>query len=348
MGKWFLLTILLFGTPFAGHARNATAAAKAARPGAAQHQAEGVATAFLRPEETSCEPEKQTHVYAVKGQDTLRLDLYAAPRTDTLAKPCLIFVFGGGFVSGRRDDPNFQPFFEHLVRKGFAVVSIDYRLGMKQTRESGTIGKEGIVAALETTVAMAVEDLYDATASVCRHAAEWGIDTSRIVTCGSSAGAITVLTAEYGICNGFPAARRLPEGFRYAGVIGFAGAICEHGALRWEHAPAPMLLFHGDADRNVPYSQVLHEGIALYGSEHIARSLSEHRYPHWFYSASDTNHSMAWRPMRENLAEIDTFLEKLVLAHKPLILRTQATPLDAEPQPEEFSISDYIETNYGN
>lgn len=349
IGIWLLLAALFTGTPLAAHDRSGAGTAKETRATGAVHQiADNPAAEPAEPAKSTCGIEKQTHVFAVKGQDTLRLDLYAAPRTDSLTRPCLVFVFGGGFVSGQRDARDFRPFFDHFVRKGFAVVSIDYRLGMKQARESGAIDGEGIIAALETTVSMATEDLYDATACICRHAPEWGIDTSRIVTCGSSAGAITVLTGEYGNCNGSPAAHRLPEGFRYAGVIAFAGAICERGELRWEHAPAPMLLFHGDADRNVPYDKVSHEGIALYGSKHIARSLTGNRYPHWFYSAADTDHSMAWRPMRENLAEIDTFLEKLVLARKPLILDTRVSPLDAEPQPEEFTLSDYLETNYGN
>lgn len=342
MKKWLWLAALLIGTPLTAQDRKPVPeVAETARPAATVPAAEGA-------EERVHGIERETHVFAVKGRDTLRLDLYTRDGADTLRKPCLIFVFGGGFVAGRRDDPGFLPFFEHFLRKGFTVASIDYRLGMKQARESGALERDGIVAALERTLAMAAEDLYDATACLCGHAAEWGIDTSRIVTCGSSAGAITVLTGEYGICNDSPAARRLPEGFRYAGVISFAGAICEQGELRWLHAPAPMLLFHGDADRNVPYDKVSHEGIALCGSRQIARSLSEHRYPHWFYSVSDTDHSMSGRPMRENLAEIDTFLEKLVFGRQRLTLETRVTPLDAEPQPEVFTLSDYIETNYGN
>ena len=44
--------------------------------------------------------EKQTFVYAVKQTDTLRLDRYVALTPDSRTKPCLLFVFGGGFVGG--------------------------------------------------------------------------------------------------------------------------------------------------------------------------------------------------------------------------------------------------------
>ena len=72
-----------------------------------------------------------TFVYSVKGGDSLRLDRY----TDTPAaeidakKPCMIFVFGGAFISGTRDAESYRPFFEYMAREqGYTVVSIDYRL----------------------------------------------------------------------------------------------------------------------------------------------------------------------------------------------------------------------------
>ena len=52
-----------------------------------------------------------TFVYSVKGGDSLRLDRY----TDTPAaeidakKPCMIFVFGGAFISGTRDAESYRP-----------------------------------------------------------------------------------------------------------------------------------------------------------------------------------------------------------------------------------------------
>ena len=73
--------------------------------------------------------EKQTFVYAVKQTDTLRLDRYVALTPDSRTKPCLMFVFGGGFVGGRRDNASFLSYFEYYARKGYVVVSIDYRLG---------------------------------------------------------------------------------------------------------------------------------------------------------------------------------------------------------------------------
>ena len=46
--------------------------------------------------------EKETFVYAVRDADTLRLDRYALLSPDSRAKPCLMFLFGGGFMTGTR------------------------------------------------------------------------------------------------------------------------------------------------------------------------------------------------------------------------------------------------------
>ena len=239
-------------------------------------------------------------------------------------------------------------FFDYYARKGFVVVSIDYRLGMKRARQAGLLDEEHFTQALDMTLSMATEDLYDATAYICRHMPD--VDPSRIVTCGSSAGAITVLMGEYWLCNGHPlTAGKFTQNFSYAGVIAFAGAVCDtQDSLRWARDPAPMLLFHGDADRNVPYGAIGVDGVWLFGSKSIADDLARRRVPHAFYSVAETNHSMAWRPMTENRGEIDSFLEKLVFKRQRLVTDVRITPLDAPAVPKDFGISDYIDANYGH
>lgn len=293
--------------------------------------------------------EKKTFVYAVKGADTLRLDRYTAPTPDSRMQPCMVFAFGGGFVSGERDGGGYLPYFDYYARQGWVVVSIDYRLGMKKALEAGTLSEDTFPEALVSTVSMAVEDLYDATSYVLSHADAWNVDAALVVTSGSSAGAITVLMGEYGICNDSPLARNnLPQNFNYAGVIAYAGGIFDQGdELRWAHDPCPLMLFHGDADRNVPYDILSEGGYGFFGSKHIAEYLTVRRVPHWFYSVADTDHAMASRPMEENRYEIDAFLEKLVRQRQPLVVDTYVTPLDAPRLPKTFTLADYIEANFG-
>lgn len=101
------------------------------------------------------------------------------------------------------------------------------RDGRKPPRPADT--PEALAERFFAAVDMAVEDLYDATSFIVGQARAWGLDPSAVVASGSSAGAITVLQGEYERCTGSALSRRLPEGFRYAGIIAFAGAVLEKG-----------------------------------------------------------------------------------------------------------------------
>lgn len=195
--------------------------------------------------------DKTTYSYSVKGDQTLYLDRYSSPLSvATDRTPCIIFMFGGAFARGTRDMDKYIPYFDYMVRQGYTVISIDYRLGLKGVEQDKELNEEGFVRRFIYSVDMAVEDLFDATQYVLDHAEEWNIDPDAITINGSSAGAVTVLQAEHAICNGtHHVATKLPAGFNYAGVIAFAGAIfVPDGGLIWAKAPCPIMMFHGDAD----------------------------------------------------------------------------------------------------
>ena len=76
--------------------------------------------------------------YMVAQRDTcnLYIDVYLpTPGSETTfegqPKPAILYVFGGGFVSGRRNDPFCFPWFKTLNDNGYGVVAVDYRLGLK-------------------------------------------------------------------------------------------------------------------------------------------------------------------------------------------------------------------------
>lgn len=295
--------------------------------------------------------EKQTFVYAVKEGDTLRLDRYRVPDDRLVPAPCLVFLFGGGFTSGERDRAEYVPFFEHMARRGLTVVSIDYRLGLKRAVEQGGLDERRFAVAFPAAIAMAVEDLYDATTYLLERAGSWRLDPEKIVVCGSSAGAITVLQAEYGLCNGATPSLKLPADFNYAGVISFAGALFVAGdepVWGGVRPVAPMLLFHGDADRNVPYDTLRAMGAGLFGSKCIADVLTRAHVPHVFCSVADAGHEIAVEPMDDNRPEIDAFLEMLVFRRRPLVIDTRIRSLDRPEAPDTFTLRDYIEANFGD
>lgn len=309
-----------------------------------------IAALFAAVAASAQEVEKRTFLYAVKGTDSLYVDRYRVQGEGLEPAPCLVFVFGGGFVWGTRDDASYLPFFEYMARRGLTVASIDYRRGLRPGYEAGTLDEQTFPVAFPASIDMAAEDLYDATGYLLAHADGWNIDPAQIVVCGSSAGAITVLHAEYGLCNGTGGAQKLPAEFNYAGVIAFAGAIFAVGDdLEWgtAHKPSPTLLFHGDADRNVPYGAVRAMGAGFFGSEYIAGQLTQMRVPHAFYSVVNAGHEIAVSPMNENRFEIDAFLEKLVFQRLPLRIDAQITPLDKPDVPKEFTLGQYVEANFG-
>lgn len=292
--------------------------------------------------------QKETFVYATKDGQPLNLDRYTSTTLGQgTRKPCLMFVFGGGFVSGVRDNAKYKPYFEYYAKQGYVVVSIDYRLGLKKALEAGSLNAQTFPVTFIGTLAMAVEDLYDATSYILTNADNWQVDPKLIVASGSSAGAITVLMGEYGICNGSPLAQKLPKEFNYAGVISYAGAIFAMGnELEWAKAPSPLMLFHGDADKNVVYDVVREQGAGFFGSKYIASQLTQKRIPHWFYSVANTDHKIATTPMDDNRYEIDAFLTKLVKEKQPLVIDTFVTPLNAPEVPKTFTIMDYIQSNF--
>ena len=258
--------------------------------------------------------QKQSVLYALKDSSKLGLDIYRTNDSLTTSKkPCVLFVFGGAFMSGRRDDGLYNKFINTLAVHDFIVISMSYRLGLKGVKPPSKFD----LAPLERAIAMAVEDVYDATMWVIEHADQLGIDTSRIILSGSSSGAVTVLKADYDQRNRSLAAQKLPIEFTYAGIVAFSGAILSvDGRLKYRQAPAPILLFHGTADKMVPYDQIKFLNRGLFGSASIARTFRENGYPYYMYREEGLGHEVSVLPMIDRLPVILDFLDQFVRQRK--------------------------------
>lgn len=304
-------------------------------------------SAFMLLIEVASAQNKQQHLYAVKGADSLYLDHYVAPVTGE--RPCMVFLFGGGFVGGTRDNKDYLPYFEMLTRNGIDVVSIDYRLGLRSLKTMQSMPDiRTTITMLNNAVNIAVEDLYSATLFILENAKQWNIDTKAILTSGSSAGAITVLQAENGICNRTNAAAVLPKGFRYAGVISYAGAIFSvNGKPKWGTTPAPTMFFHGSADRQVPYEKATMFGIGFYGPKYLVKEYEKEQWPHWFYDIEYHTHAVSMLPMYENHNEILTFIKEYALKRREIMMTTTVKDKSLGVQPTKFKVKDYIKANFG-
>ena len=268
--------------------------------------------------------EKITVEFAHRDTCTLSLDIYKADSALENA-PTILYVFGGGFKEGDRARGTGK-WFGTLNSYGFNVVSIDYRLGLKGVKMGGL----SFVGQLENAINLAVEDLFSATEFLIENGARYGIDSSNIVLAGSSAGAITVLQAEYEICNGGRLAAVLPEGFNYTGVMSFSGAILdrENWGLKFVKKPCPILLLHGTDDKLVPYKRIAVFKDSFNGTDAIAKVLKRNSYPFTVLRYSGRGHEVSTYGaycVKEEIA----FIEKHVVESSETITDSMVTDPDA-------------------
>ena len=292
-----------------------------------------------------CSAAAETILFAEREGEKLYFDHYPAVGVEGKA-PCVIFAFGGAFARGTRADKGYLPYFKALTEAGYNVVSIDYRKHLAKGID--TKGLKGAVITMKNAVEYAAEDMLTATKVVIDNADRLGIDVTKIVACGSSAGAITALQAENMICNGDARAEQLGE-FNYAGVISFAGAIFSvSGAPKWGQTPCPMMLFHGNADSNVPYNKASAMGVGFFGSQYIIKQLQKMDVSYWFYSAQYRDHAIAGDPMYVNLHEIFSFMERVVVKGEKLQVSQNESNAKFPKTKTRFSVKEYLGSNYSN
>lgn len=232
----------------------------------------------------------KTYQYAERDTLNLYLDFYTPEHVHD-STICMVYVFGGGFIGGHRDGEFEKAYFQQLVDEGFQVAAIDYRLGLKGVKNLSITHSEP----LEKAVYMATEDAISAIAYLLAHAAELKVNKDYIVMVGSSAGAITSLQTDYALCNGFLNANILPDDFRLAGVVSYAGAIYSHeGKVQYRnHAPAPTMLFHGTADRLVPYKKISFFRLGFFGTDALVKRFEKFDYPYFARRFEGYGHSIA-------------------------------------------------------
>jgi acetyl esterase/lipase len=115
--------------------------------------------------------------YLMAGGWTGRLDLYLPRRPKSGPMPVALLFHGGGWTSGSKDEIALDvvPY----LAMGMAVANVDYRLSTTAPAPA------------------AVQDARCALRWVVRHADEYGLDTNKVVTVGSSAGGHLALMAAF-------------------------------------------------------------------------------------------------------------------------------------------------------
>lgn len=258
---------------------------------------------------------RTTATYLTTDAEDLQMDIYQPVGDPEKARPVLIYVHGGGFSGGKRDEPMIIDFCEDMTRRGLVVVSMSYTL----TMQGQSFGCDQPAENKLATFKQAGIEVGEAVAYLLKHKESLRIDPQNIILSGSSAGAEAVLHAAYWSDTH----TALPDNFSYAGVISMAGAIFDINLINPDSA-IPTQLFHGTCDNLVPYSTAAHhyckegdEGyMILYGGKTIADRLGSINRGYYLVTSCNGGHEWASFPMKEYKSEIADFILQDVINGK--------------------------------
>ncbi|WP_246172287.1 alpha/beta hydrolase [Sphingobacterium hotanense] len=211
------------------------------------------------------------------------LDLYLPNLKSANRLPVLVFIHGGGFSGGDKSAKGNVALCKKIAIKGYAVVSINYYLYLKQNKIQGASAganmKDGLPKAgkfhdgLETAVKIASADTELALQWIKENAGTYALDTNRVAISGGSAGAMTALYTAY---------RSKQKVMPIRCVVNFWGGLSNTDDI--QQNASPLLTFHGEQDEliNVAYAYALHKKMKDLGIQqseiHILKNMGHAIY----------------------------------------------------------------------
>jgi len=192
---------------------------------------------------------------------SLQLDIYI-PRDIVKPAPLLVFIHGGGWKGGKRQD--YLVYLVDFARKGYITATVSYRFGR------------------DSLYPACVGDITDAVQWFNKHAHVYGYDSDRIALIGGSAGGHLSMLAAYGWKNPHPetdsAKHRIKAVVDIYGPVDFTTEYARTNPLvtnfighSFKEAPQlykeasplqyldkddpPTLILHGTSDMLLPISQ---------------------------------------------------------------------------------------------
>ena len=189
----------------------------------------------------------------------LKMDVYTPTTATSLSKekyPVVIFMHGGGWSNGSKNWSSDIKAAQALAERGYAVVSIDYRVGWR----TSLIECDNDIILGTEAIYRSIQDLRASIRFAVSHADKYQIDTSNIYIMGSSAGAGSLLFNQYYTQQfwdtTYPTTKRLGKldasndlknSFTIKGLIPMWGGMYSTSAITKENA-VPTMFFHGTAD----------------------------------------------------------------------------------------------------
>lgn len=233
--------------------------------------------------------------YKRTGNETLLLDIYTPPQTDTETKrPVIIWIHGGSFVIG--DKTSYEGLCIDYAKRGYVAITINYRLADHEVTKTDPEAP--------AIIQMAKADALAAVRWARANAATYGINANAIVVAGHSAGAVTALYAAYDTedvgASGNPGVSSLVKA-----AVSVAGAIMPDRQNTIGPSDPPSILLHGELDTTVPYAY----------AQDVDKKLTAVNVAHEFYHYPTVKHNMVGASDVDQ--RIISFLYRYVVQNTP-------------------------------
>lgn len=109
-----------------------------------------------------------TNIAYANVSESQKLDLYIPKGNGPF--PVIIYIHGGGFMFGSKDGGDSNAIIENGIKRGYAIVSVEYRLSK------------------EATFPAAIDDVQQAILFVKKNASKYNLEANKMATWGGSAG----------------------------------------------------------------------------------------------------------------------------------------------------------------
>ena len=239
--------------------------------------------------------------------EQLKMDIYSPQGDQSKGRPLIIWVHGGGFTGGDKNEGTVVEYANAFTKAGYVCASVDYRLGV----EKGLSFDEKKFLGLYR----GVQDIKSAIRFFKKNATLYNIDTSKIIVGGTSAGALIALQCAYmqqseaDTYNASASKTWGPiegssgnAGFssHFCLVVSCWGALVNVNWMQGEHIP--VVCVQGTADETVPYNT---DG-SLYGSKPITDEANKLGIPYKLLAFPGAGHGLVSGGSQQRSIMIDS------------------------------------------